>query len=90
MKTFPLVGAIALMAVAVSGCGTTGVTLPGAPGGQQQFLDNLGKFNAAAAQNCTGGGDFIWSPPLPPTGNVHLHCELGKAPAAAAAASPAS
>lgn len=65
-------------AVSLSACSTFSGSPLGGPAAQQQFVDNLSKFNEAAAKNCTGGGDFSWSPPLPPTGNMHLHCEIGQ------------
>lgn len=76
LKTTLLAGC-ALACVALSGCSTLGGIAPG--GNPQQFLDNLDKFNAAAAQHCTGDGNVDWNPPLPPTGSLHLRCAIGEA-----------
>ncbi len=83
MKTFLIAGFACVAAVALSACSTLGGLPSASPAAQTAFIDNLNNLNAAAAKNCTGGGDFSWNPPLPPTGNLHLHCDIGQASAAA-------
>jgi hypothetical protein len=58
----------------LGGLGPTGIT----SGNTQQIVDNIKAFNEVAATGpCGGWGNLDWSPPLPPTGGLHVMCQVG-------------
>lgn len=98
MKTLLIAGALALASTSLCACAGTPLTgnpVADAKAAAQntnptQFFDNLNKFNQAAGQVCGGYGNLDWNPPLPPTGSVHVQCQIGQKIAVMPASTPAA
>jgi predicted small secreted protein len=89
-----LIAGLALASLSLAGCGT--LQLTGNPAADakataanlnaatnpQQFMANVKAFNDTVGQACGGYGNLDWTPPLPPTGSLHVQCAIGKQPAA--------
>jgi hypothetical protein len=77
MKLKLFTGAVlALVCIAVSGCGTAGFSLPGTAvaASGDQLGQTLKSFNDAVASHCGGNFNITWAPPLPPSGSANINC----------------